>query len=62
MILYYREDNGDFLAIDTATNRHYLGSFGKDYFGGKLQPLRGLSPRSAPRRSPGDSCGPTASE
>lgn len=32
MILYYREHNGDFLAIDTSTNSYYLRIFGKDHF------------------------------
>jgi hypothetical protein len=27
MILFYRENTGDFLAIDTDTNRYYLDIF-----------------------------------
>ena len=42
MILYYQEDCGDYLAIDTATNRHYLGSFGQDYFEGRATAIAGL--------------------
>jgi len=33
MILFYRErGSGDFLAIDTATNRYYVDTFGEDHF------------------------------
>ena len=35
MILYFREKNGDYLAIDTATNRYYLATFGKDQIEGR---------------------------
>ena len=28
MICFYREHNGDFLAIDTSTNAYYLRNFG----------------------------------
>jgi len=35
MVFFYREYNGDFLAIDTATNSHYLRNFGKDHFEGR---------------------------
>jgi hypothetical protein len=42
MILYYREHNGDFLAIDTATNRFYLDTYGKDHFEGRATAIAGL--------------------
>jgi len=33
MILFYRErGSGDFLAIDTATNRYYVDTFSEDHF------------------------------
>lgn len=35
MILYYRESNDDFLAIDTTTNDYYLRHFSKDQFEGR---------------------------
>jgi hypothetical protein len=35
MILFFRENNGDYLAIDTATNAYYLRNFGKDHFEGR---------------------------
>ena len=35
MILYYRERNGDFLAIDAGTNRYYRTVFGKDHYEGR---------------------------
>ena len=42
MIAYYREDNGDYLAIDTATNRYYLDVFRKDHFEGRATAIAGL--------------------
>ena len=42
MILYYREDTGDFLAIDTDTNRFYLDTLGKDHFEGRATAIAGL--------------------
>lgn len=42
MILFYRENNGDFLAIDTNTNRYYLANFGKDHFEGRATAIEGL--------------------
>jgi hypothetical protein len=42
MIVYYQEDNGDFLAIDTATNRFYLDTFGHDHFEGRATAIAGL--------------------
>jgi hypothetical protein len=41
MILYYRENNGDFLAIDTATNSYYLKNFAKDHFEGRATAIAG---------------------
>lgn len=43
MILFYRErGTGDFLAIDTATNRYYLDTFGQDHFEGRATAIAGL--------------------
>jgi hypothetical protein len=42
MILYYREDNGDYLAIDTTTNRYYLDTMGQDHFEGRATAIEGL--------------------
>jgi len=42
MILFYRENNGDFLAVDTATNAYYLRNFGKDHFEGRATAIEGL--------------------
>ena len=35
MILYYREANGDYLAIDAATNGYYRRLHGQDHFDGR---------------------------
>ena len=42
MISFYREQNGDFLAIDTSTNRYYLETFGKDHFEGRATAIESL--------------------
>jgi len=42
VIVYYREKNGDFLAIDSRTNAHYLKVFGKDHFEGRATTIAGL--------------------
>jgi hypothetical protein len=42
MSLYFREHNGDYLAIDTGTNRHYLANFGQDHFDGRATAIEGL--------------------
>jgi hypothetical protein len=42
MILYFREPNGDYAAIDTRTNRYYLDVFGKDHFEGRATAIAGL--------------------
>ncbi len=42
MIVYYREHNDDFLAIDTSTNAYYLTVFGKDHFEGRATAIAGL--------------------
>jgi hypothetical protein len=42
MIAYYEESNGDFLAVDTATNRYYRESFGQDRFEGRATAIAGL--------------------
>jgi hypothetical protein len=41
MSSFYREQNGDFLAIDTSTNRYYLDNFGKDHFEGRATAIAG---------------------
>jgi hypothetical protein len=42
MILYYRERNGDFLAIDTSTNRYYRTTLGKDHHEGRATAIASL--------------------
>ncbi len=42
MILYFREDNGDYLAIDTATNSYYQSNFGPGHFAGRVTAIAGL--------------------
>jgi hypothetical protein len=42
MILYYRERNGDFLAIDTSTNRYHRTLFGNDYYEGRATAIASL--------------------
>ncbi len=42
MILYFREDNGDYLAIETDSNRHYLRMSGKDQFEVRATAIAGL--------------------
>jgi hypothetical protein len=42
MIAFYREKNGDYLAIDTATNRFSLDVLGKDHFEGRATAIEGL--------------------
>lgn len=42
MILYYREQNGDYLAIDTSTNRYYRTAFGKDHYEGRATAIASL--------------------
>jgi hypothetical protein len=42
MIVFYRERNGDYLAIDTATNRYYRDNFGKNHFEGRATAIQGL--------------------
>jgi hypothetical protein len=39
---YFRESNGDFLAVDTATNRYYRDNFGQDRFEGRATAIAGL--------------------
>ena len=41
MILYYRERNGDFLAIDTGTNSYYLQVLGHDTLEGRATAIDG---------------------
>lgn len=43
MVLFYREKRcGDYLAIETSTNRFYLDNFGKDHFEGRATAIAGL--------------------
>jgi len=42
MMQFFQEDNGDFLAIDTATNRYYLTTLGQDHFEGRATAIAGL--------------------
>jgi hypothetical protein len=42
MIVYFREGNGDYLAIDTDSNSHYLRLFSKDHFEGRATAIAGL--------------------
>ena len=42
MIVYFREGNGDYLAIDTATNAYYVRHFGKDHFEARATAIAGL--------------------
>jgi hypothetical protein len=35
MILYYRENDGDYLAVETETNAYYRRCFGQDHFEGR---------------------------
>jgi hypothetical protein len=42
MILYYRERNGDYLAIDAGTNRYYRTAFGKDRYEGRASAIASL--------------------
>jgi len=42
MILFFREMNGDFLAIDTATRTYYLATFGRDEYEGRAAAIVGL--------------------
>ncbi len=42
MILYFRETNGDYLAIDTATNSYSRSKFGPDHFEGRATAIAGL--------------------
>jgi hypothetical protein len=41
MILYFREDNGDYLALDTATNAYYRRNLGLDHFEGRATAVSG---------------------
>jgi hypothetical protein len=42
MIRFFRERNGDFLAVDTGTNRYYLDNLGQDAFEGRATAIAGL--------------------
>jgi hypothetical protein len=42
MICFYREHNGDYLAIDTSTNGYYLRTSGKNHFEGRATAIVSL--------------------
>jgi hypothetical protein len=42
MTHFYQESNGDFLAIETTTNRYYRENFGRDDFEGRATALAGV--------------------
>jgi len=42
MILYFREANGDYLAIDTCTNHYYRSVCGKDHFEARATAIASL--------------------
>jgi hypothetical protein len=42
MILFFRENNGDFLAIESATRIYSLATFGRDEYEGRATALAGL--------------------
>jgi hypothetical protein len=42
MIAYYEESNGDFVAVDTATNRYYRENFGHGHVEGRATAIAGL--------------------
>jgi hypothetical protein len=42
VILFYQEDDGGFLAIDTNTNAYYRQVFGQDHFEGRASAITGL--------------------
>ena len=42
MILYYRVRNGDYLAIDTSTNRYHRTALGKDHYEGRATAIASL--------------------
>jgi hypothetical protein len=42
MILYYRERTGDYLAIDTGTNRYHRTALGKDHYEGRATAIASL--------------------
>jgi hypothetical protein len=41
VILFYQEDDGGFLAIDTATNAYYRQVLGQDHFEGRATAIEG---------------------
>jgi hypothetical protein len=42
MIRFFREANGDFLAIDNATRSYYLATLGRDEYQGRATAIAGL--------------------
>lgn len=41
MILYFRENSGDYLAIDSSTNTYYRRLLGKDHFEARATAIAG---------------------
>jgi len=41
MITYFRERNGDYLAIETTSNAYYRMNFNKDHFEGRATAIAG---------------------
>jgi hypothetical protein len=42
MILFFQEQNGDFLAIETTSNTYYRTNLGRDHFEGRATAIQGL--------------------
>jgi hypothetical protein len=42
VIVYYREKNGDYLAVDTDTRGYYLAALGRDEYEGRAAAIAGL--------------------
>jgi hypothetical protein len=42
MVRFFRESNGDYLAVETSTNGYYLDTFGQDLFEGRATAIAGL--------------------
>ncbi len=66
MIHYYQENNGDYLAIDTRTNRFYRAVFGKDHFEGRAPAIAGhvgsVCPTGVSRQFLKEKCKPVAKD
>jgi hypothetical protein len=42
MTFFFRENNGDYLAIETATNAYYRSNLGRDHFEGRATAIGGV--------------------